>query len=141
MKKITSFIITALCFTQFSCKDDFLTTTDPTRINSNLFYQNQTQFEQALNGVYGQLQGITNTAYLGQEFMSDNTTLDLYRTLAIADETRDPAFDTSLLHPNEMDAFSTLSAGRMRLEQERIPMDYVRDEIERIMGSTKGSFI
>lgn len=76
MKKITTFIITALCFAQFSCKDDFLTTTDPTRINSNLFYQNQTQFEQALNGVYGQLQAITNTAYLGQEFMSDNTTLD-----------------------------------------------------------------
>jgi hypothetical protein len=76
MKKITTFIITALCFAQFSCKDDFLTTTDPTRINSNLFYQNQTQFEQALNGVYGQLQAITSTAYLGQEFMSDNTTLD-----------------------------------------------------------------
>lgn len=76
MKKITTFLITTLCFAQFSCKDDFLTTTDPTRINSNLFYQNQTQFEQALNGVYGQLQAITSTAYLGQEFMSDNTTLD-----------------------------------------------------------------
>jgi hypothetical protein len=71
----------------------------------------------------------------------DKTTLDLYRTLSIADETRDPAFDTSLLHPNEMDAFSTLSAGRMRLEQERIPMDYVRDEIERIMGSSMESLI
>lgn len=76
MKKITVFILTTLCFVQFSCNDDFLTTTDPTRISSDLFYQNQTQFEQALNGVYGQLQGITNTAYLGQEFMSDNTTLD-----------------------------------------------------------------
>ena len=76
MKKITPYIIATLCFIQFSCKDDFLTTTDPTRINSSLFYQSQTQFEQALNGVYGQLQGITNTAYIGQEFMSDNTTLD-----------------------------------------------------------------
>ncbi len=76
MKKITTFIFTALCFVQFSCSDDFLVTTDPTRISSDLFYQNQTQFEQALNGVYGQLQGITTTAYLGQEFISDNTTLD-----------------------------------------------------------------
>jgi tetratricopeptide (TPR) repeat protein len=76
MKKITSFILVTLCFVQFSCNDDFLTTTDPTRISTDVFYQNQTQFEQALNGVYGQLQGITNTAYLGQEFMSDNTTLD-----------------------------------------------------------------
>ncbi len=76
MKKITSFILVTLGLVQFSCNDDFLTTTDPTRISTDIFYQNQTQFEQALNGVYGQLQTITNTAYLGQEFMSDNTTLD-----------------------------------------------------------------
>ena len=61
--------------------------------------------------------------------------------LAIADETRNPAFDTSFLRPNEMDASSTLSAGRMRLEQERIPMDYVCEEIERIIGSPKESLI
>jgi hypothetical protein len=71
----------------------------------------------------------------------DKGTLDLYRMLAIADETRNPAFDTSFLQPNEMDALSTLSAGRMRLEQERIPMDYVCEEIERIMGSPKESLI
>lgn len=70
-----------------------------------------------------------------RSLLMDKTTLDLYRMLAIADETRNPAFDTSLLQPNEMDVLSTLSAGRMRLEQERIPMDYVREEIERIMGS------
>lgn len=76
MKKITGFYILLLCLVQFSCKDDFLTTTDPTRLGTDVFYKTQAQFEQALNGVYGQLQGITNTAYLGQEFMSDNTTLD-----------------------------------------------------------------
>lgn len=76
-----------------------------------------------------------------RSLLMDKTTFDLYRMLAVADETRNPAFDTSLLHPNEMDAFSTLSAGRMRLEQERIPMDYVRDEIERIMGSSMKSLI
>ena len=76
MKKISFYIILSLCLTQISCKEDFLTTTDPTRIGRDLFYQNQTQFEQALNGVYGQLQTITNSAYIQQEIMSDNTTFD-----------------------------------------------------------------
>ena len=53
-----------------------LVTTDPTRIGTDLFYKNETQFLQALNGVYGQLQTITNSAYIFQEFASDNTTLD-----------------------------------------------------------------
>jgi starch-binding outer membrane protein, SusD/RagB family len=77
MKKINIFLLLSFCLVQLSCKDDFLYTTDPTRINRDLFYQNQTQFDQALNGIYGQLQGITNTAYLGQEFYSDNTTVDI----------------------------------------------------------------
>jgi hypothetical protein len=76
MKKIAFFIILSVSMIQISCKEDFLSTTDPTRIGRDLFYQNQTQFEQALNGVYGQLQTITNSAYIQQEFMSDNTTLD-----------------------------------------------------------------
>lgn len=76
MKKITAIGIFCLSLVGFSCDDDFLVTTDPTRIGSDLFYKNQTQVEQALNGVYGQLQGITNTAYIFQEFTSDNTTLD-----------------------------------------------------------------
>ena len=76
MKKISFYIILSLCLTQISCQEDFLKTTDPTRIGRDLFYQNQTQFEQALNGVYGQLQTITNSAYIQQEMMSDNTTFD-----------------------------------------------------------------
>lgn len=76
MKKITASILLSFCFIQFSCQEDFLKTTDPTRIGRDLFYQNETQFNQALNGIYGQLQTITNTAYIQQEFMSDNTTLD-----------------------------------------------------------------
>ncbi|MHA8101111.1 RagB/SusD family nutrient uptake outer membrane protein [Aquirufa nivalisilvae] len=76
MKKITASILLSFCFIQFSCQEDFLTTTDPTRIGRDLFYQNETQFNQALNGIYGQLQTITNSAYIQQEFMSDNTTLD-----------------------------------------------------------------
>ena len=64
-----------LCLGQFSCSD-LLITTDPTRIGADLFYKNETQFLQALSGVYGQLQTITNSAYIFQEFPSDNTTLD-----------------------------------------------------------------
>ncbi|MFD1144497.1 RagB/SusD family nutrient uptake outer membrane protein [Larkinella insperata] len=76
MKKITVIGALLLCMTQFSCKDDFLVTTDPTRIGTDLFYKNETQFQQALSGVYGQLQQITSSAYIFQEFPSDNTTLD-----------------------------------------------------------------
>lgn len=76
MKKITHIGILFLCLSGFSCKDDFLTTTDPTRIDTGLFYKTEGQFLQALSGVYGQLQGITNAAYIFQEFQSDNTTLD-----------------------------------------------------------------
>ncbi len=76
MKKLTTLSILVVCLAQVACKEDFLVTTDPTRIGTDLFYKNQAQFEQAVNGVYGQLQGITNAAYLFQEFNSDNTTLD-----------------------------------------------------------------
>ncbi|RAK02956.1 putative outer membrane starch-binding protein [Larkinella arboricola] len=76
MKKITVIGTFLLCMTQFSCKDDFLVTTDPTRIGTDLFYKTETQFQQALNGVYGQLQQMTSSAYIFQEFPSDNTTLD-----------------------------------------------------------------
>lgn len=71
------FGIAFLCFSQSACKEDFLVTTDPTRIGSELFYKNETQFQQALSGVYGQLQSITNSAYIFQEMPSDNTTVDL----------------------------------------------------------------
>lgn len=76
MKKISVLGTLFLCLTQLSCKDDLLVTTDPTRIGADLFYKNETQFNQALSGVYGQLQTITNSAYIFQEFPSDNTTLD-----------------------------------------------------------------
>jgi tetratricopeptide (TPR) repeat protein len=59
-----------------SCKKDFLDKTDPTRIGTDVFYKNQTEMEQAVNGVYGQLQGIINDQWLFNEMVSDNTTLD-----------------------------------------------------------------
>ena len=76
MKKIIAIYILTLCCVSTSCNEDFLDTTDPTRVGADLFYQTPTQLQQALNGIYGQLQGITNTAYLFKEFNTDNTTLD-----------------------------------------------------------------
>lgn len=58
-----------------SC-EDFLSTTDPTKIGEDRFFKDLTQIDQAMNGVYGQLQGITNTAYLFGEMASDNTSFD-----------------------------------------------------------------
>ncbi len=77
MNKKLIVITLALGMGQFSCQEDFLVTTDPTRIGTEVFYKNQAQFNQALNGVYGQLQTITNSAYVFQELPSDNTTVDL----------------------------------------------------------------
>ena len=77
MNKKLFYIAALLCVGQSSCKEDFLVTTDPTRIGTGVFYKNEAQFRQALNGVYGQLQSITGSAYIFKELPSDNTTVDL----------------------------------------------------------------
>ncbi len=70
-------ILSMLCAgTVLSSCEDFLTTTDPTKIGKERFFKDKTQIEQAVNGAYGQLQGITNTAYLFGEMASDNTAFD-----------------------------------------------------------------
>lgn len=77
MKKNILFILSlAICWTQFSCNKDFLSKTDPTRVGANDFYKNETEIGQAVNGVYGQLQGIINGQWLYNELPSDNTTID-----------------------------------------------------------------
>ena len=77
MKNIIAIILViTLCVVQSSCKKDFLYKTDPTRISSENFYRNQTEIEQAINGVYGQLQGIINNQWIFNELPSDNTTID-----------------------------------------------------------------
>ncbi|GAB3640928.1 RagB/SusD family nutrient uptake outer membrane protein [Spirosoma arcticum] len=76
MKKIIAIGISVVGLLQSSCREDFLDQTDPTRIGTGVFYKNEAQLKQALNGAYGQLQGIANTAYLFGEFPTDNTTLD-----------------------------------------------------------------
>ncbi|GAB3559929.1 RagB/SusD family nutrient uptake outer membrane protein [Spirosoma fluminis] len=103
MNKKLSFVALFLCLGQFSCKEDFLVTTDPTRISTGVFYKNETQFRQALNGVYGQLQSITNSAYIFKELPSDNTTVDL-NPADRGDAVRWEAFE-----------FSTVNAGNTEI--------------------------
>jgi len=61
---------------QLSCKKDFLNKTDPTKVNTDLFYKDAKQVEQAVNGVYGTLQTIANDQWITNELPSDNTTID-----------------------------------------------------------------
>lgn len=61
--------------TLFSCSEDYLVKTDPTKLVSDNFYQTEAQVEQAVNGVYSQLQGIVTNQWQYNEFISDNTTL------------------------------------------------------------------
>lgn len=77
MKKNIFFILSIIiCFAEFSCNKDFLSKTDPTRVGANVFYRDAGELNQAVNGVYGQLQGIVNGQWLYNELPSDNTTVD-----------------------------------------------------------------
>jgi starch-binding outer membrane protein, SusD/RagB family len=58
-----------------SCGDDFLNKTDPATLVASGFYKTEPQAQQAVNGVYGQLQGIISSQWLYNEFITDNTTL------------------------------------------------------------------
>jgi len=71
------FIISILSFTVMlnACSDDFLDKSDPTRLVASSYYQTEAQIEQAVNGVYGQLQPIVSSQWQYNEFISDNTTL------------------------------------------------------------------
>ena len=71
----TIFLASLLLLTLFSCSEDFLDKTDPTRLVANNFYETETQVEQAINGVYSQLQGIVSSQWQYNEFTTDNTTL------------------------------------------------------------------
>lgn len=77
MKFLIKIGVVFICMATVSCSKDFLNKTDPTRIGTELFFKDQVQVDQAVNGVYAQLQGITNSAYIFKEMTSDNTTFDL----------------------------------------------------------------
>ena len=76
MKRIITISYFIFCLLLISCEEDFLFKTDPTRIGVDNFYKDQAQVEQALNGVYGQLQTIVSDQWIFNELPSDNTTID-----------------------------------------------------------------
>ena len=53
----------------------FSTRRIPLHLVASSFYQTEAQVQQAVNGVYGQLQGIISSQWAYNEFVSDNTTL------------------------------------------------------------------
>ncbi len=63
-------------FLLLSCSEDFLDKTDPTVLVASTYYQTEKQVEQAVNGVYGQLQPLILNQWQYNEFITDNTTLD-----------------------------------------------------------------
>lgn len=78
MKYFIIITIILLLLLQASCKKGFLDKTDPTRVGTNVFFENESQMTQAIVGIYGQLQGITNIDYLFKEMVSDNTGLQIH---------------------------------------------------------------
>ncbi|MDR2764660.1 MAG: RagB/SusD family nutrient uptake outer membrane protein [Tannerella sp.] len=77
MKKIVEYICIGFVLTICSCSDDFLDKSDPTKLNSGSFYKTEVQIEQALIGVYSQLQDYisSNESWAFNEMISDNTTV------------------------------------------------------------------
>jgi tetratricopeptide (TPR) repeat protein len=75
MKKINNIFQILFLFVLCSCSSDFLDKSNPMQLNSGSFYQTETQFEQAANGIYGQLQEFVANAWQCSEVITDNTTV------------------------------------------------------------------
>jgi len=58
-----------------SCSNDFLDKQNPTQLGEDTFYKTEKQINQAVVGIYGQLQNIISNQWLFTEFISDNTTV------------------------------------------------------------------
>jgi len=72
MKKI---LIIFIAFLSISCSEDFLDKQNPTQLGEGNFYQTEDQFEQAVLGIYGQLQNIIANQWYYKEMYTDNTTV------------------------------------------------------------------
>ena len=74
-KRYFKYPIVLFCLLLAACGEEFLDKTDPTRLVASTFYETEAQIEQAVNGVYGQLQPYISNQWQYGEFISDNTTL------------------------------------------------------------------
>jgi hypothetical protein len=75
MKYIIKTVCIALGLTFMSCGDDFLEKYNPTQLTAATYYSNKAEVQQAVNGVYSQLQDLTSIQWIFTEYISDNTTL------------------------------------------------------------------
>lgn len=75
MKFSVKIIVVALILGSVSCSEEFLDKQNPTQLGEETFYNNETQINQAVVGIYGQIQGIVANQWLFQEFITDNTTV------------------------------------------------------------------
>ncbi|ANH80774.1 carbohydrate-binding protein SusD [Niabella ginsenosidivorans] len=70
------YIVIAVLLFVCACRKNYLEKTDPTKINQDLFYKDQNEVVQAINGCYGLLQSVANNQWLFNEMVTDNTTFD-----------------------------------------------------------------
>ncbi len=76
MKNIIQLFISLLVIlTVSSCSDDFLDKDNPNQLGEGTFYKDETQINQAIIGIYGQLQNIIGSQWLYSEMITDNTTV------------------------------------------------------------------
>ncbi len=75
MKYIFKIVVIALGLTFTSCGKTFLEKYDPTQLNAGNFYKTEKQMEQAVNGIYSQMQDLVRIQWIYTEYISDNTTL------------------------------------------------------------------
>jgi hypothetical protein len=72
---IKIFISLSMVLSMLSCSDDFLDKINPNQLGEGNFYSNEKELNQAVMGVYGQLQGVTGNQWLFTEMITDNTTV------------------------------------------------------------------
>ena len=72
---IKIFITISIVLFMFSCSDDFLDKQNPVELGEGNFYKTETQVNQAVIGIYGQLQGIISSQWVFNEMITDNTTV------------------------------------------------------------------
>lgn len=73
-KTSVSALIVIICVLLVGC-EDFLTTAPENTISDTKFFQNESQFEQAVLGTYAKLQDMYNLQWRVTELRSDNTTV------------------------------------------------------------------
>ena len=71
-------LVYILIITLISCKKDFLNLVPKTSLSSVSFFQNTTQFQQALNAAYVPLRTIVHIGFYADEMRSDNTFFSIY---------------------------------------------------------------